>query len=266
MIPASGHSYGEWKTTKEPTCIEIGLKERVCSACGDKATEVLPLVDHSWEANPTVDKVATCIEEGSQSIHCSVCGTKDESTVIVIPKTDHTYGSWKVKKKATCTEKGSKERICSRCGDTITEVIKATGHKWNSTYTVDKKATYAAAGSKSIHCSVCNAKKPNSAVSIPKLIVITPTVSKPTAIKKGFTVKWKKVSAATGYQIQYALNSKFTKSKKTVKITKATTLSKKVTKLKAKKKYYVRARAYKTVSGKTYYSKWCKTKAVTTKK
>ena len=75
-----------------------------------------------------------------------------------------------------------------------------------------------------------------------------------------------RTSPATGYQIQYALNSKFTKSKKTVKIKKAATVSKKVTKLKAKKKYYVRVRAYKVVSGKTYYSAWCKTRTVTTKK
>ena len=150
--------------------------------------------------------------------------------------------------------------------ESTVRVVPSADHKWNTEYTVDKVATYVAAGSKSIHCSVCDTKKPNSAVSIPKLKLATPTVSKPTAAKKGFTVKWKKVSAATGYQVQYALNSKFTKSKKMVKITKAATVSKKVTKLKAKKKYYVRVRAYKVVSGKTYYSAWCKYKTVTTKK
>ena len=41
--------------------------------------------------------------------------------------------------------------------------------------------------------------------------------------------------------------------------------SKKVTKLKAKKKYYVRIRTYKTVSGTKYYSEWSKTKTVRTK-
>ena len=183
--------------------------------------------EHFWESDYTIDVDATCTAEGSQSIHCSVCGIKDESTITIIPKKEH---------------------------------------KWNTEYTVDKKATYAAVGSKSIHCSVCDAKKPNSAVSIAKLKVPTPTVSKPAALKKGLTVKWKKVSVATGYEIQYALNSKFTKSKKTVKITKAATVSKKITKLKAKKKYYIRIRAYKVVSGKTYYSAWCKTKTVTTKK
>lgn len=179
---------------------------------------------------------------------------------------NHCFSDWKVIQKASCVETGLKERECVVCHETETEIIAATDHKWNSDYTVDKKATYAAAGSKSIHCSTCNAKKPGSVVSIPKLKLATPTVSKPKALKKGFTVKWKKVSAATGYEVQYALNSKFTKSKKIVKIKKAATVSKKITKLKAKKKYYVRVRAYKIVSGKTYYSAWCKTKTVTTKK
>ena len=40
---------------------------------------------------------------------------------------------------------------------------------------------------------------------------------------------------------------------------------KKITKLKAKKKYYVQVRTYKTVSGKNYYSSWSKVNAVKTK-
>ncbi len=90
------------------------------------------------------------------------------------------------------------------------------------------------------------------------------------AKKKGCTVKWAKVSQqATGYQIQTALNSKFTKSKKTYKITSYKTVSKTISKLKAGKKYYVRVRTYKNVKegGKTvpYYSEWTKAKSVKTK-
>ena len=50
---------------------------------------------------------------------------------------------------------------------------------------------------------------------------------------------------------------------KTVKGYKYT--SKKITKLKAKKKYYVQIRTYKTVSGKNYYSSWSRVKSVTTR-
>ena len=116
-----------------------------------------------------------------------------------------------------------------------------------------------------IHCSVCDAKKPGSAVAIPKLKVKATAITKVKAAKKGFTVKWKKGAGVSGYEIQYALNKKFTKGKKVVKIKKPSIVSKKVTKLKAKKKYFVRIRTYKVVSGTTYYSAWSKAKAVKTK-
>ena len=82
---------------------------------------------------------------------------------------------------------------------------------------------------------------------------------------EAFTIKWKKKSSITGYQIQYSTNSKFKKGNKTIKIKKAKTVSKKITGLKPSKKYYVRIRTYKIVNKKTYYSSWSKKKNVTTK-
>lgn len=88
--------------------------------------------------------------------------------------------------------------------------------------------------------------------------------------RKAFTVKWKRQSSKmatsriTGYQVRYSTSSKMTGAKyKTVKGYKYT--SKKITKLKAKKKYYVQIRTYKTVSGKNYYSSWSGVKSVTTR-
>ena len=93
------------------------------------------------------------------------------------------------------------------------------------------------------------------------------TVSKLTAAKKGFTVKWKKQKTQTsGYQIQYSLNKNFKKGNKTVTVRGVKATTKKIAKLKAKKKYYVRVRTYRTVKGLTYFSTWSKAKAVTTKK
>ncbi len=96
------------------------------------------------------------------------------------------------------------------------------------------------------------------------------SISKLTAKKKGFNVKWKKrTTQTTGYQIQYSSSSKFAKPK-TVTVSKNKTTSKTISKLKAKKKYYVRIRTYKTVkvNGKStkIYSSWSKAKSVTTKK
>lgn len=80
--------------------------------------------------------------------------------------------------------------------------------------------------------------------------------------KKTITVKWKKNSKASGYQIQYATNKKFTKGLKTVKITKNSIVSKKITKLAKGKTYYVRVRAYRGSS----YGMWSVYKTVKIKK
>ena len=90
----------------------------------------------------------------------------------------------------------------------------------------------------------------------------TTTITSVKAQNKAFTVKWKKKSGITGYQIQYSTNSKFKKGNKSIKIKSAKTVSKKITKLKVAKKYYVRIRTYK---GKKY-SKWSKVKSIKTPK
>ena len=85
-----------------------------------------------------------------------------------------------------------------------------------------------------------------------------------TAGKSTITVKWKKGSNITGYQVQYSLKKSFA-SKKTVTVTKVATTKAVIRKLKSKKTYYVRIRTYKTVKGKKYYSAWSKAKAVKVK-
>jgi hypothetical protein len=83
---------------------------------------------------------------------------------------------------------------------------------------------------------------------------------------KAFTAKWAKMTTqTTGYQIQYSTSSQFTNAK-TVTVTSNKTVSKKISKLTAKKKYYVRVCTYKTVNGVKYCSAWSAAKNVTTKK
>ena len=84
------------------------------------------------------------------------------------------------------------------------------------------------------------------------------------AAKKSATVKWKKNSLASGYQIQYGLKSSFKGAKK-VTVSKNTTVSKDIKGLKQGKKYYVRIRCYKKVGSKKFYSAWSARKAVTIK-
>ena len=104
-----------------------------------------------------------------------------------------------------------------------------------------------------------NSSKINTSVKINP----TTTVTKPakvksvklTAKKKKLNVKWKKVSGATGYEVMYATNNKFTKNKKTVTVKKNKVTIKN---LKPKKKYFVKVRAYKLANGRKYYGKWSK--------
>ena len=42
IIPATGHSYGEWEITKAPTTTSEGEKTRKCSICDSAETDVIP--------------------------------------------------------------------------------------------------------------------------------------------------------------------------------------------------------------------------------
>lgn len=82
-----------------------------------------------------------------------------------------------------------------------------------------------------------------------------------TAGKKYFKVNLAKKSQARGYQVRYSTSKNFGNYKtKTV-----TSTSIKISSLKSKKTYYVKARTYKTVNGKKYYSNWSSAKKVKTK-
>lgn len=99
-------------------------------------------------------------------------------------------------------------------------------------------------------------------VTAPKRV----TIKSVKAGKKKATVKWKKVSGAKGYKIEYStkksFKKKYTKSKTTTK-TKII-----IKKLKKKKTYYFRVKAYKTDAAKkkVYSKKWSKVKKVKIKK
>ena len=104
--------------------------------------------------------------------------------------------------------------------------------------------------------------------TITKTFKINPAkqeIQKLTAKSKAFFVDWAQKGSASGYEIQYATNSKFTSAKK-VTITSNKTDKTTVSKLSGKKKYYVRVRSYTTVKGTKYYGAWSASKSVTTKK
>ena len=111
--------------------------------------------------------------------------------------------------------------------------------------------------------------KRNKAVK--KRIRIIPQNTEITAIKAkvgGFTVKWKKVpKEVTGYQVQYSTNKKFPKKgSKTLTVKGNKQFSRTITGLAQGKRYFVRARTYKNVKKKNYYSNWKAQKNITTSK
>lgn len=109
-------------------------------------------------------------------------------------------------------------------------------------------------------------KKTTQKITAPSKVTIS---SLKNSKEKKMVIKWKKVKNAKGYQVEWALNSSFTKSKKskTIKGNSSKSLSLTVKNLKKSKKYYVRVRAYKTdTNGKKIYGKWSTVKKVKIKK
>lgn len=100
-----------------------------------------------------------------------------------------------------------------------------------------------------------------------KIAVKSTSIKSLKKAKKAFTVKVKKQSKTyvSGYQVRYSLNSDMSKAKIKTIGTKYNKVSKKISKLKSKKKYYVQVRSYKKIGSKKYYSSWSTKKSVMTK-
>lgn len=99
--------------------------------------------------------------------------------------------------------------------------------------------------------------KPSVTPSKPKMSKVTGV--KVSGKKKAVAVSWKKVSKASGYQIAYSKSKKFSKAKyKSVSKSSKKTVIRKLSK---KKRYYVKVRAWQTVSGKKYYGSWSSAKS-----
>ena len=248
------------------TCTKSGLTEGShCEYCKKVLTEQkeIPATGHQYipsqESYP--NPMATLSKDGrlvSPQV-CENCDDEYEMTAVIpkigtvkLSKTAYTYNG-----KVQCPD----EVVKDRTGKALTggmdyNVSYSKGMKNVGKYTVKVTFKENYSGSKSMTYSI-NPKGTS--------------VSKVTAAKKGFKVTWKKQKTqTTGYQVQYSTDKNFKKNNKTVTISKNSTTSKSVGKLKAKKKYYVRVRTYKTVKfgGKSVklYSGWSKAKSVTTKK
>ena len=231
------------------TCTKAGLTEgERCKDCG-KITVEQKTVAKKAHINKTSTVKATLSKNGKTETKCTVCGAA-EKTVIYAPKsfklsaTSFVYNG--KKKTPEVTVKDSKGRKLKNGTDYTVSYSKGRKKPGKYTVTVKFKGNYS--GTKKLSFTVV----PSKAV-----------LSKLTSESRKFTAVWKKASGATGYEMQYSTSSKFTKkTTKTVKVKKGNTNKATVKRLKKGKKYYVRIRAFKTVSGKTLYGAWSTVKSV----
>ena len=157
-IEALGHVWTRAASQKEATCTANGTKTYTCmrSGCGEKKTEVIAKLGHSYEESYTVDKEATCTTAGSKSRHCVRCDAK--TGVTTIKALGHKWNSGKITTAATCTRKGIRTYTCTVCKATKKESIAAKGHKW-SAWKTTAEATVFAPEKQQRSCTVCKVKQ-----------------------------------------------------------------------------------------------------------
>lgn len=88
------------------------------------------------------------------------------------------------------------------------------------------------------------------------------TIKKVKRSKKSVTVYWKKKSGITGYELQYSTSKAKIGKGKNLIINGYGNTKRKITKLKAKKAYYVRVRTFTISYNKTVYSSWSSIKKI----
>lgn len=249
------HTGTEVRNQKAATCTTAGYTgDTYCKTCNKKLSTGKSIAAKGHSTTTKTQK-ATASKDGKITTTCTRCGTTTKTVKIAkvskikLSKTKYTYNGKKQTPSVTVKDSKGKELKVN----TDYKVKLPSSRKNVGTYEVkitSKGSKYS--GSKTLSYTI----NPKST-----------KLSKVSAKKKGFEAKWKKQSTQTkGYQIQYSTDSKFKSGNKTVTVNKNSTTKKTISKLKAKKKYYVRIRTYKTVGKQKYYSDWSKSVKVTTKK
>lgn len=286
------HSYTS-KITAKPTCTKSGVRTYTCS-CGAKYTKTVAALGHDYSDSFTVDKKPTCTADGSKSKHCSRCSAKKNVTSIAAK--GHKYKT--VTTKATTSKDGAKTTKCSACGKVkstkkirkiksvslshtvyiyngkvrqpVVTVKNSNGDKLKNG--TDYTVTYSS-GRKNVGQYTVTVKFKGRYSGSKKLTFkIVPkgtTLTKVTGGKKQFTAKWEKRTTQTsGYQIRYSTSSNM-KNAVTKSSANTSKTSMTVSGLKAKTKYYVKVRTYKTVkinnTTTKLYSSWSEVKSVKTR-
>ena len=291
VINATGHKSSGWIVDKTASIGVKGSKHKECTVCKkvletaeipalsrisiSKASVTLSTSTYAYDGKAkkpgvTVKLNGKTLKNGTDYTVSYSNNTKVGTAKVTITGKGNYTGSvsktYSIKnnfKKATISGISNK----SYTGKNITQSITV---KYNGK-TLKNGTDYTVSYSSNKNIGTATVKvtgKGSYAGTITKTFKINPAkqeIQKLTAKSKAFFVDWAQKGSATGYEIQYATNSKFTSAKK-VTITNKKTDKTTVSKLSGKKKYYVRVRSYTTVKGTKYYGAWSASKSVTTKK
>ena len=290
-ITATGHKSSGWITDKAASIGVKGSKHKECTVCKkvletaeipalsrisiSKANVTLSTSTYAYDGKAkkpgvTVKLNGKTLKNGTDYTVSYSNNTKVGTAKVTITGKGNYTGSvsktYSIKnnfKKATVSGISTKAFTGKNITQSITVKYNGKTLKKGTDYTVSYSSN-----KKIGTATVKIAGKGSYTGTITKTFKINPAkqeIQKLTAKSKAFFVDWAQKGSATGYEIQYATNSKFTSSKK-VTITNNKTDTKTISKLSGKKKYYVRVRSYTTVKGTKYYGAWSSVKNVTTKK
>ena len=291
VINATGHKSSGWIVDKAASIGVKGSKHKECTVCKkvletaeipalsrisiSKASVTLSTSTYAYDGKAkkpgvTVKLNGKTLKNGTDYTVSYSNNTKvGTATVKITGKGNYTGSVSKTFKIKNNFKKATVSGISTKAftGKNITQSITV---KYNGK-TLKKGTDYTVSYSNNKKVGTATVKitgKGSYTGTITKTFKINPAkqeIQKLTAKSKAFFVDWAQKGSATGYEIQYATNSKFTSAKK-VTITNKKTDTKTVSKLSGKKKYYVRVRSYTTVKGTKYYGAWSASKSVTTKK
>ena len=291
VINATGHKSSGWIVDKAASIGVKGSKHKECTVCKkvletaeipalsrisiSKASVTLSTSTYAYDGKAkkpgvTVKLNGKTLKNGTDYTVSYSNNTKVGTATVKITGKGNYTGSvsktFKIKnnfKKATVLGISTKAFTGKNITQSITVKYNGKTLKNGTDYTVSYSSN------KNIGTATVKiAGKGSYTGTITKTFKINPAkqkIQKLTAKSKAFFVDWAQKGSATGYEIQYATNSKFTSAKK-VTITNNKTDTKTISKLSGKKKYYVRVRSYTTVKGTKYYGAWSASKSVTTKK
>ena len=148
----TGHSFGQWETTKAATETATGTAQRICDKCNTTETKTLGKlsVNHSHDYTQTITQAATCAQEGIKTYICS-CG---DSFTDRIPKESHNYKTTAIR-EPDCLNAGYSTYTCITCGysfNTVGRPADPTAHIYSET---EKSASCTEYGYKITTCSEC---------------------------------------------------------------------------------------------------------------